>query len=97
MWALIRLVNAFERKKFVSQDLLHAVVEMPSPPDALSPNIGRVSSLRDLAVALSSCIYQSLCDSDSFSVSHESTEVGIDGFIKYVIAYRLVDSLTDYF
>ncbi|XP_035825075.1 dmX-like protein 2 [Aplysia californica] len=69
------------------QDLLHAVVEMNSPPNAHT-DIGVVSTIRDLAVALSSCIYQSLCDSDTFSVADsDSTDVGIDGFINPEFSY----------
>ncbi|XP_055901191.1 dmX-like protein 2 isoform X3 [Biomphalaria glabrata] len=66
------------------QDLLLAVVEMPLPPGTQT-DIGFVSTIRDLAVALSSCIYQSLCDSDSFNV--DAAEVGIDGFINPEFSY----------
>ncbi|GFS07033.1 DmX-like protein 2 [Elysia marginata] len=66
------------------QDLLQSVVEMPLPPSAQT-DIGLVSTIRDLSVALSSCIYQSLCDSDSFNV--EVTDVGIDGFINPEFSY----------
>ncbi|GFO28212.1 Dmx-like protein 2 [Plakobranchus ocellatus] len=66
------------------QDLLHAVVEMPLPPSAQT-DIGLVSTIRDLSVALSSCIYQSLCDSDSFNV--EVAEAGLDGFINPEFSY----------
>lgn len=66
---------------FLLQDLLQTILDFTHPPDTHT-EIGLVSTLRDLAVALSSCIYQSLCDSDSFSV--DAADVGIDGFIKYV-------------
>ncbi|CAL1529694.1 unnamed protein product [Lymnaea stagnalis] len=66
------------------QDLLYAVIQMPFPPSTKT-DIGFVSTVRDLAVALSSCIYQSLCDSDSFNV--DVTEVGLDGFINPEFSY----------
>ncbi|XP_059145859.1 dmX-like protein 2 isoform X3 [Physella acuta] len=66
------------------QDLLQAVIEMAQPPD-INTDIVLVSTVRDLAVALSSCIYQSLCDSDTFNV--DVTHVGIDGFINPEFSY----------
>jgi len=43
--------------------------------------------MRSLAVSLSSCIYQCLCDSDSFYVNlARAAEPGQEGFIGYVSA-----------
>lgn len=39
-------------------------------------------TLRELAVALSACIYQSLCDSDTFSVKHSHHH---DGLVYYCV------------
>lgn len=42
--------------------------------------------MRSLAVSLSSCIYQCLCDSDSFYVNlARATEPGLEGFIGLVL------------
>ncbi|XP_070175544.1 dmX-like protein 2 isoform X2 [Littorina saxatilis] len=65
----------------MSQDLLQSISSYTSPP-ASSSNMQQVVSMRSLAVSLSSCIYQCLCDSDSFSVNMaRATEPGQDGFI----------------
>lgn len=48
--------------------MLQTVIELRSPPTLSRVNLSEVFVLRDLAVALSACIYQSLCDSDSCSV-----------------------------
>jgi hypothetical protein len=49
-----------------THDMLQTVVDLRGPP--IGGNNADVFILRDLAVALSACIYQSLCDSDTFSV-----------------------------
>lgn len=52
-----------------THDMLQTVVELRGPPIGMhDPHTSDVFILRDLAVALSACIYQSLCDSDTFSV-----------------------------
>ncbi|KAG5673298.1 hypothetical protein PVAND_003358 [Polypedilum vanderplanki] len=52
-----------------THDMLQTVVELRGPPIGINdPQTSDVFILRDLAVALSACIYQSLCDSDTFSV-----------------------------
>ncbi|XP_044259841.1 dmX-like protein 2 isoform X5 [Tribolium madens] len=43
-------------------DMLETIVELPRPNTYQS----QLTVLRDLAIALSACIYQSLCDSDTF-------------------------------
>ncbi|XP_071118494.1 dmX-like protein 2 isoform X1 [Haliotis cracherodii] len=63
----------------LSQDILHTIIEIPIPPN-LATDVGNVFLLRNLAVALSSCIYQCLCDSDSFVVSLNDEDVGLEGF-----------------
>lgn len=37
---------------------------------------------RNLSTALSSCIYECLCDSDSIVVGKEDDDVGLEGFTK---------------
>lgn len=46
----------------LTHDMLQTVVELVKP----TANQSSLTVLRDLAVALSACIYQSLCDSDTF-------------------------------
>ncbi|XP_075155148.1 rabconnectin-3 alpha [Haematobia irritans] len=53
-------------------DMLHSVIKF-SPFVGLDTNaFCEIFIIRDLAVALSSCIYQSLCDSESFVVHNSS-------------------------
>lgn len=57
----------------VAHDMLGAVGEMSVPGFACTRLL---HTLRDLAIALSACIYQSLCDSDTFTVhSHHHDNV----------------------
>lgn len=70
-----------------THDMLQTVVELRGPPVGINdPHISDVFILRDLAVALSACIYQSLCDSDSFSVkqviSNECHSPGMETIAK---------------
>lgn len=56
-----------------THDMLQTVVDLRGPPMGIrDPHSAEIFVLRDLAVALSACIYQSLCDSDTFSVKHSS-------------------------
>lgn len=58
-----------------THDMLQTVVDLPGPPVGLrDPNSSEIFVLRDLAVALSACIYQCLCDSDTFSVKQSHSE-----------------------
>lgn len=56
--------------------MLQTLVQLRDPP---MPNRNshycEVFILRDLAVALSACIYQSLCDSDTFVTKHHQPEI----------------------
>ncbi|KAL0271823.1 UNVERIFIED_CONTAM: hypothetical protein PYX00_008798 [Menopon gallinae] len=58
-----------------AHDMLQSMVELRVPPLPSKSLFTEVFVLRDLAIALSACIYQSLCDSDSFSVKQQ-----YDGF-----------------
>lgn len=65
----------------MTSDLLITVTGFPTPPSA-SSNMAQVISMRNLAMSLSSCIYQCLCDSDSFSVNlAKATETAQDTFM----------------
>ncbi|KAL1117871.1 hypothetical protein AAG570_004184 [Ranatra chinensis] len=59
----------------LTHDMLQTIVEQRTPPSLNCVNLSEVFVLRDLAVALSSCIYQSLCDSDTCSI-----KTNVDGF-----------------
>ena len=51
----------------VTHDILNTVLDMSCPPLTITPNYSLVYVLRDLGISLSSCIYQSLCDSDAIT------------------------------
>lgn len=55
-----------------AHDMLQTIVELRSPPMPSRTHFSEVFVLRDLAVALAACIYQSLCDSDTFSVKQQT-------------------------
>ncbi|XP_055535273.1 dmX-like protein 2 isoform X2 [Wyeomyia smithii] len=60
-----------------THDMLQTIVDMRSPPHALRATFpNEIFVLRDLGVALSACIYQSLCDSDTFSVKQLTVTEG---------------------
>ena len=48
--------------------MLGTIVDQKSPPLPAVADYSSILLLRDLSVALSSCIYQSLCDSDSINM-----------------------------
>lgn len=54
--------------QMMAHDILQTLIEMPDPPLAVTSAVlfSRVSVLWDLSMSLSACIYQALCDSDSF-------------------------------
>lgn len=56
----------------LEHDMLQTIVELRNPPmPHKNTHYCEVFILRDLAVALSACIYQSLCDSDTFVNKHQ--------------------------
>lgn len=60
-----------------THDMLQTMVDLRSPPVGLqSSTASEIFILRDLAVALSACIYQSLCDSDTFIVKQNAENNG---------------------
>uniref|UniRef100_A0A182TC51 RAVE complex protein Rav1 C-terminal domain-containing protein n=1 Tax=Anopheles maculatus TaxID=74869 RepID=A0A182TC51_9DIPT len=60
-----------------THDMLQTMVNMRTPPHMNRAYMfpSGIFVLRDLAVALSACIYQSLCDSDTFSVKQSSSSI----------------------
>ncbi|KAL3867333.1 hypothetical protein ACJMK2_044544 [Sinanodonta woodiana] len=70
----------------LTQDLLHTIIEFTSPP-GLYGAVNVMLVMRNLSIALSSCVYQCLCDSDSFVVSlNENQDVGLEGFTSHNFA-----------
>jgi hypothetical protein len=51
----------------VTHDILHSILDISSPPLTITQNYSVIYVLRDLGISLSSCIYQSLCDSDAIT------------------------------
>ncbi|KAM7285267.1 dmX-like protein 2 [Ixodes scapularis] len=66
--------------QLMAQDILQTVVEFQEPPGAATSasTFSRVSVLWDLGTSLSACIYQALCDSDSFGGKAQGTNRGLD-------------------
>lgn len=60
---------------------LFQMVELPSPNTSQS----QLLVLRDLAVALSACIYQSLCDSDTFKSNLQDAQ---ENFSMHLVGRR---------
>lgn len=52
----------------MTHDILHTILDLHGPPSPGRVNYSQMFILRDLSIALASCIYQSLCDSESVSV-----------------------------
>ncbi|XP_026847140.1 dmX-like protein 2 [Drosophila persimilis] len=53
-------------------DMLQTIIKVVPFPGIETSALSEIFVLRDLAVALSSCIYQSLCDSESFVVNNSA-------------------------
>ncbi|XP_062621591.1 dmX-like protein 2 [Saccostrea cucullata] len=67
----------------MTQDLLHSVIEMTAPP-GISSAINTILTMRNLSLALSACVYQCLCDCDSFVVSlNETSDATLEGFTSH--------------
>ncbi|XP_036319807.1 dmX-like protein 2 [Rhagoletis pomonella] len=74
-----KTVSADPIKYLQSQtvDMLQTIIKIAPLPGVTSNSFCEIFILRDLSIALSSCIYQSLCDSESFVVHHNTT---LNGF-----------------
>lgn len=77
----------------MAQDILQTVVELQEPPGAATSasTFSWVSVLWDLGTSLSACMYQALCDSDSFGDRVQGTNRGLDvqDCLRYVFNPRL--------
>ncbi|XP_069965712.1 dmX-like protein 2 isoform X2 [Bactrocera oleae] len=74
-----KTVSADPIKYLQSQtvDMLQTIIKISPLPGVTANSFCEIFILRDLSIALSSCIYQSLCDSESFVVHRNST---LNGF-----------------
>lgn len=80
------IADPIQYLRSLTQDLLHSIVEFSIPP-GLSCQTGIVWMMRNLSVALSSSIYQCLCDIDNFMINqNERTEMGLEGFTSHNIS-----------
>lgn len=72
-----------------AHDMLQTMAEFRTPPLPSRTMLAEVLILRDLAIALSACIYQSLCDSDSFSVKQQQDvhNPGMDTLARLNLVY----------
>ncbi|XP_070543555.1 dmX-like protein 2 isoform X2 [Ptychodera flava] len=61
----------------ITHDILHTIIQLTTPPRP-GKNLGVVRVLHTLSAALSSCVYQSLCDSDSCSTTKQIRNKGMD-------------------
>lgn len=82
------IADPIQYLKNSTQDILHAIVAMRTPPAAGQQMLDQVYILRNLSAALSACIYQCLCDSDSFVVAiSDVVDVGMEGFTRYLLLH----------
>lgn len=64
----------------MAHDLLLTLADRKTPPAPGEP-VGTIYIIRDIALALSACVYQSLCDSDAFQAKNlQSTSGALEGF-----------------
>lgn len=75
-----------------TQDMLQCIVDSSPLPGSKLNSLSEVFVLRDLSIALSSCIYQSLCDSESFVVCKSNSNgyqsPGIENIAKLNSSYQ---------
>ncbi|XP_018327674.1 dmX-like protein 2 isoform X2 [Agrilus planipennis] len=72
----------------MTHDILHTTVDFSQP--ATSQN--QLLVMRDLAIALSACIYQSLCDSDTFKMSLQDSQ---DASVTHLVGRRRRMSMSE--
>ncbi|XP_038079441.1 dmX-like protein 2 isoform X2 [Patiria miniata] len=62
-------------------DILNAVLDLTAPPNHKRHMSAKVQTIHRNSMALSACIYQTLCDSDSFSGAESFTKAtGMDAY-----------------
>lgn len=65
--------------KSLSTDVLASLVKINKVPVIFDYSL-LITTVKEAAVSLSSCIYQCLCDSDSFTVNDNRVKTGMEGF-----------------
>ena len=71
--------------KSMVNDILSTIVDIHVIPTIFNYSV-IISTLKELSVSLSSCIYQCLCDSDTLSVSENDVVVtGMQGFSRNIL------------
>ena len=74
----IMLINSLIR------DILLTINDFSVNVPTIFDNAIAISTIKELSVSLSACIYQCLCDSDAFSVPKNSVVTGMQGFCRYL-------------
>ncbi|GAB6032390.1 hypothetical protein CHUAL_011029 [Chamberlinius hualienensis] len=73
----------------MTHDVLHTIVGFHKPPIPGCSSLSEVFILRDLSIALAACIYQSLCDSESFSVKQSGfLSAGMESLASSNVVYH---------
>jgi hypothetical protein len=70
--------------KSMVNDILSTIGGIHSIPSIINHSV-IISTLKELSVSLSSCIYQCLCDSDVFTVSDNDVGTGMQGFSRNIL------------
>jgi hypothetical protein len=71
--------------KSMVNDILSTIVDIHVIPTIFNYSV-IISTLKELSVSLSSCIYQCLCDSDALSISENDVVVtGMQGFSRNIL------------
>jgi DmX-like protein len=73
----IRLING------LINDILMTINDLSVVVPTIFDNAITISTIKELSVSLSACIYQCLCDSDAFSVPKNSVVTGMQGFCRF--------------
>lgn len=70
--------NAISYLKDISQDLLHTMNTWLTLPKLTSHSV-QIVAIRDLSIALASCVYQSLCHTNE---NQTSERIAVESFLK---------------
>ena len=77
----IRLING------LINDILLSINDLSVIVPTIFDNSITISTIKELSVSLSACIYQCLCDSDAFSVPKNSVRCGMQGFCRLLLVF----------
>jgi hypothetical protein len=73
------LAGPIQMLKSLVNDILSSIYGIHAVPNVFECPVV-ISTMKELSVSLSSCIYQCLCDSDSLIVSNSNVVTGMQGF-----------------